>query len=250
MLIRISLIVAIIAGLAAGILGFVQVRERLVTTMDERDQYHRESIYERGEKEKAQTELAQTQEELDITQKNLARSQSELQTMTAQFQQEQERVSQLTANLNERIAELRAAQQEIERWRLTGLTPEQIKTLASERDRAREEVAVLTDELDILTRAKQAVDTQLDILLGRFTRPVLPQGLRGEVVAVDPKYDFVVLNVGSNHGVVEHGELLVNRDGQLVGRLRVASVEPSMSIANVMPGWRNGEIVEGDQVLP
>ena len=38
MLIRISLIIAIVAGLAAVGIGFVKVKEKIITTMNERDQ--------------------------------------------------------------------------------------------------------------------------------------------------------------------------------------------------------------------
>ena len=71
----------------------------------------------------------------------------------------------------------------------------------------------------------------------------------GKIVAVDPRYDFVVLDVGGNQGVVENGRLLVNRDGKLVAKVRVTKVEPNRSIANIMPDWKQAEIMEGDQVL-
>jgi cell shape-determining protein MreC len=71
----------------------------------------------------------------------------------------------------------------------------------------------------------------------------------GKVLVVDPKYDFVVLNVGGNQGVVENGRLLVNRDGKLVAKLRVTKVEPNRSIANIVPDWKQSEVMEGDQVV-
>jgi hypothetical protein len=66
----------------------------------------------------------------------------------------------------------------------------------------------------------------------------------------DPKWDFVVLSVGEDQGVLEDGELLVNRNGRLVAKVRVRSVQKDRSIANVMPGWKLGDVVEGDAVIP
>ena len=71
----------------------------------------------------------------------------------------------------------------------------------------------------------------------------------GKILAVDPKYDFVVLDVGGNQGMVENGKLLVNREGKLVGKLRITKVEANRSIANIMPDWTTAELMEGDQVV-
>jgi hypothetical protein len=69
-------------------------------------------------------------------------------------------------------------------------------------------------------------------------------------MAVDPKWDFVVLNVGEDQGVLPDGELLVSRDGKLVAKVIVRSVQKDRSIANLVPGWQLGEIIEGDEVIP
>jgi hypothetical protein len=79
---------------------------------------------------------------------------------------------------------------------------------------------------------------------------LLPAGIRGKVLVLDPKYNFVVLNVGEDQGLLEHGELLVKRDGNLVAKVIVTRVQKGQSIANVLPGWSLGEILEGDQVIP
>ena len=78
----------------------------------------------------------------------------------------------------------------------------------------------------------------------------LPAGLKGKILVTDPKWNFVVLNVGEEQGVLEHGEFLVNRDGKLVAKVKVRSVQKDRSIANVVPGWQLGEVMEGDQVIP
>jgi hypothetical protein len=47
-----------------------------------------------------------------------------------------------------------------------------------------------------------------------------------------------------------NGELLVSRDGKLVAKVVVRSIEKDRSIANVVPGWKLGEVIEGDEVSP
>ena len=78
----------------------------------------------------------------------------------------------------------------------------------------------------------------------------LPADLHGQVLVADPKWDFVVLNVGQNQGVLEDGIMLVNRNGRLVAKVQVRSVQSDRSIANVLPNWKLGDVMEGDQVIP
>jgi hypothetical protein len=59
-----------------------------------------------------------------------------------------------------------------------------------------------------------------------------------------------VLDIGENQGVQEYGELLVNRNGKLVAKVKIRSVQKDRSIANVLPGWQLGDVMEGDQVIP
>jgi hypothetical protein len=60
----------------------------------------------------------------------------------------------------------------------------------------------------------------------------------------------VIVDVGEDQGVIQNGELLVSRDGKLVSKVIVRSVEKDRSIANVVPGWNFGPVVEGDKVSP
>ena len=67
---------------------------------------------------------------------------------------------------------------------------------------------------------------------------------------VDPKWDFVVLDIGDDQGVSADGELLVSREGKLVAKVIVRSLEKDRCIANIIPGWKLGEMIEGDEVTP
>jgi uncharacterized protein (UPF0333 family) len=61
------------------------------------------------------------------------------------------------------------------------------------------------------------------------------RGLRGQVLAVDRNWNFVVLNLGDRNGVVDNATLIVQRGASMVGRIRITSVEPSQSIADIIP---------------
>jgi hypothetical protein len=74
--------------------------------------------------------------------------------------------------------------------------------------------------------------------------------LHGKILVVDPKWDFVVLDIGEDQGVIPAGELLVSRDGRLVAKVVVRSVQKDRCIANIIPGWKLGDMIEGDEVSP
>lgn len=76
-------------------------------------------------------------------------------------------------------------------------------------------------------------------------------GLQGRILAVNSGWNFVVLSVGDKQGVVVNAPLLVVRGNEPIARLRITSVEPSTSIADVIPGSvRRGSTVQpGDTVI-
>ena len=58
-----------------------------------------------------------------------------------------------------------------------------------------------------------------------------------------------MVDVGEDQGVVIDGEMLVNRNGRLVAKVQVRSVEKGRCIANILPGWQLGDVLEGDTVI-
>ncbi len=130
-----------------------------------------------------------------------------------------------------------------------GLTPPIIRRINTE-------LPQKTNELNTLKREQQLINVQLvktsgelKALLNPKGAVALPAGLIGKVTAVDPKWDFVLLDIGANHGLLQNGELSISREGKLIARVKVAKVDTDYAIANVMSGFKKSEIREGDAVL-
>ncbi len=138
----------------------------------------------------------------------------------------------------------------LEAYRLTGLDPKQIVDIKNSFNGLQANLA----EDKILITSLQKKNKKLENELAVFIdpeRPIpLPAALKGKVLVVDPKWNFVVLDVGEDKEVLEQGELLVSRNGRLVAKVKVRSVQKDRSVANIMPGWKIGEILEGDLVIP
>jgi hypothetical protein len=66
------------------------------------------------------------------------------------------------------------------------------------------------------------------------------------VLAVNQAYNFVVLNLGGRNGLEPNAEMLVFRDGAVIGKIRVSTVEPSTAIGDIM----TGSLARGVQVQP
>ena len=75
--------------------------------------------------------------------------------------------------------------------------------------------------------------------------------VQGKIVAVNSGWNFVVLNVGDQQGVLVNAPLLVVRGNVPVARLRVTSVERATSVADVIPAStaRGVTVQPGDTVI-
>jgi hypothetical protein len=76
-------------------------------------------------------------------------------------------------------------------------------------------------------------------------------GIRGTILAVNQTYNFVVLNLGGRQGVEANSEMLVVRDGALIGKIRISSVEPATAIGDIITGSlaRGVQVQRGDVVI-
>jgi len=250
MLLRISLIVAILAGLGAGILGFLGVQDRLDALKTQRDTENSTKHHVMTQLSETNRVLAKTKSELASTQQELADTKSERDKAQAAADAAQHQVESLNEKLAKTSQERDDAQNQLAAYKATSLTPEQITRLDAQLKDAQNEIAAITDE----KKALQRVLTRKEEELAKYITPgqdvLLPPNLFGKVEAVDPKWEFVVLNIGEDQGLKERGELLVSRDGRLIGKVVVRKLEKDRSIANYVPGWDLGQIVEGDVVSP
>jgi len=247
---RISLIVAILAALGAGTLNVLQVRDHITTLITQRDDYHTQLTDTQGK-------LAKTQKDLDTTQKNLAQTQQQLTDAQAARKKAEDtaaaqikRADDLSDKLTKATQDRDAAQADLAAYKATGKTPDEIGKLVLLIKQDQDAIDAINGEKALLTRSVARLKNELAKYTGPDLTVKLRADLKGKVVVVDPKWDFVVLDIGDEQGVLENGELLVSRDGKLVAKVIVRTVEKDRCIANVMPGWKLGEVFEGDQVSP
>lgn len=250
MLIRISLIIAIIAGLAVAVVNFVQVKEVITTTRKERDDNKAGWDRETAALNKTKKELDGTKSKLATTEENLKSAEAARDQYMADAENNRKKAEDLAKRLNNTTRERDEAQAALAAWNALGISVDQVKTLIASYKDAQKELEARNTENKILGNKVARLEDELARYRDPEYRVKLPDGLRGKVVVSDPKWDFVVLDVGEDQGVRPYGELLVNRNGKLVAKVSVLRVEKDRCIANVVPGWKVGEITEGDSAIP
>ena len=250
MLIRISLIVAILAALAAGTVNIILVKDKISTLVTDRNTQRDGRVAAEGEKDKAKKELVKAQKDLTQANQELTDAKAEDAKAVATAVEQKKRADDLSDKLTKTTQEREDALAELGQYRATGVKPEEVGKLNRALKTAQETIEAINQEKIVLERLANRYKTQLEALVGQDTTVRLRADLRGKILVVDPKWDFVVLNIGQEQGVLENGELLVSRDGRLVAKVVVRSLEKDRCIANVVPGWKLGEVIEGDEVSP
>ena len=241
---------AIVAALAAGALNFFVVKDKLTALVADRDAQRDGWTSTKGELDKTQKKLVGTQNDLAQTQQQLTDANSERDKAVANADAQSKRADDLSDKLATATQQLNDAQNNLAAYTATGVKAEDIGKLSRDLKNANDAIEAANEEKMVLSRTITRLKSELAKFEGDQEPIKLPADLKGKIVVVDPKWDFVVLNIGDNQGVLQDGELLVSRDGQLVAKVIVRSVEKDRSIANIVPGWKLGEVIEGDEVTP
>jgi hypothetical protein len=248
-MLRICLIIAIVAGLAAGVITFTKVQDIITITRTQRNEWHAKDDKEVADHTKTKKTLKDTQTTLATTQKTLEATKGELEAARTDVDNLTKEKTDLTAKLEKSNAEKDDAEQHLEQWRQVGLTPDQIKELIAERNNLQKAKSALIGENKLLAGKVVYWENRWTNFFNANEDALMTDGLRGKVLAVDPKYNFVVLNIGEDQGAKQRGVMMVDRDGKLLGKVRITSVTKDKSVANILSGWKRGEIMEGDEVL-
>jgi len=249
-MLRICLILAILAGLAVGALNMVMVKEMVTTITTQREEARKDAADTHQALNKTTAELKKTTADLKQTAAELASTKQERDEAQTKLASETKRGNTLETERNSARKERDDAQAELAAYKATDLKPEQILAMNKQYKELQKAFEGALEENKTLGRRLQSTQNELAVYKTPDYQVPLPPSLRGKVLVTDPKWNFVIINVGQDQGVLEHGELLVNRNGKLVAKVKVRSVQKDRSIANVLPGWQLGEVLEGDQVIP
>jgi len=249
MLTRISLIVVILAGIGALVFGQMQVQEKIKETIAARNTFHQNWKRDEARANKAEKDLAAAQEEIKAKDAELAKAQEALNAKDQQIALLNAELTRTQNDLRIARADRDRAQARVVQYELTGLEPDEVKEVIARLKTSLEDIKGL--EAVVVDKDREITGLKIRIadLVGDDAPVILPAGLKGTVVTVDPKWDFVVINLGKSDGLLMNGQMLVARDGKLMAKVRIVNVMENQAIANVMSGWKLDDILEGDAVI-
>jgi predicted nuclease with TOPRIM domain len=208
---------------------------------------------------KAEGDLKRVQDELTLATTRATESEKE----TARLKGE---VDELTKKINDANAQVEAKTKALaeitEKMKGVGNEPNidpaqlanQVKEMSAQLQKAQTELAEANQVRVTLEEQKRAAEDKVaaaEQKVKEYQGPIIRAGLTGKVLAYNPGWNFVVLNIGDRAGVKANTQMLVVRNGQRVATVRVTSVEPATAIADVVPGTlaRGQSIQPGDSVV-
>ncbi len=192
---------------------------------------------------KAEAELAQVQKEKTDLQAKLDANQQEITSL-------QKRVEEAGKNANPSIAGSPPAESA-----QTADLQSQVDDLRRQLDSAEKEKALLAEKIQgSQERSSQPKETKKQRETASTQRETVSPhraGVHGAVLAYNQAYNFVVLNLGARNGVETNSEMLVLRDGTLIGKIRISSVEPATAIGDIITNSvaRGVQVQPGDSVI-
>jgi len=192
---------------------------------------------------KAEAELTQAQKEKTDLQAKLDANQQEIASL-------QKRVEEAGKNANPSIAGSPPAESA-----QTADFQSQVDDLRRQLDSAEKEKAFLAEKIQgSQERSSQPKETKKRREAASTQRETVSShraGVHGTVLAYNQAYSFVVLNLGARNGVETDSEMLVLRDGTLIGKIRISSVEPATAIGDIITNSvaRGVQLQPGDSVI-
>jgi outer membrane murein-binding lipoprotein Lpp len=249
MLLRISLIVAILASIGSLLVSHLQVAQKITDLETNLQNTEAQLVQTQQDLEQTRADLVSAKDLAEQTQKSLEQTTRQLAEMTKSKQQQQQRADRAELELNKTRTQLTAAQRDLAAWKALDIPVDEVRSRLKLLIKANAALTALQEENAVMLHKINQLKERLMVYEGETLPPVEMPGLKGRVIAVDPKWDFVVLDVGGKQGALPRGEMLVSRDGKLVGKIRITRVEDNRCIANVLPEWKQADVQVGDLAM-
>ena len=205
-------------------------------------------------KSKVEEELGRLQKEFSQTQEKLAKAIEAQEILSRSVEDREKEIGRLTKDLEQ--------------------TRTQQKEVAAQFSELQMERETMKRQLADLEKAKGDLETKVTELSGQptveldkvlVTNAQAPAGAAGggsaapsseqagtpasgRVMVVNREYDFIVMNLGKNHGLSVGQEFQIVRGNEVLGKVKVEKVYDELSAAAILPESRKDSIREGDTV--
>ncbi|MEI8283707.1 MAG: hypothetical protein WCG52_01840 [bacterium] len=257
---KILIILSIVVSLASAGVGYLnrttllQTKETLASTQADLEKTKselEETKKKLTDSEAKNTELTAQKEQLES---QVAKLKTELATTQTNLTEANTKLTEKTAEIATLTADLKTKEDELAAEKLAREVATAASTAAPVEDKNLKEIADLKSEKNKLTEDLESTLAALAEYKKKEIETKLKsarRNLMGRVLAVNQAWNFVVLSIGDKNGVLSNTELIVKRGSTEIGRVRITSLEPSTSIADIIPTsiTRGLSIQPGDEVI-
>lgn len=192
------------------------------------------------------TELQDVKQDLETKEQDLAATKDERDRALADADRSKAQLETATTSLNAKIAEVTTLE-----GRVDTLESEKV-SLTVQMDDLNNKLLQSEDEIrdarDKILTLEQTINL-MDIELGQGRTRAIPKGLTGRILHINKDWNFVVIDLGTDDGLVPNAEMLIHRDDALVGKVIISGVTRDMSIAELEADWNQMNVQEGDYVV-
>ena len=197
-------------------------------------------------------DLTSTKGNLKVTEENLTEQKAKNQELTLHADKLSKDLETTKSDLESTNSKLKLTAEQLQAME-EGLKGKKPDELFQEINDLSEKVKVVEGEQKMLTAAKEKSETELKKLREQMemTRPggTKSMSLSGRILAVNPTWNFVILDLGKNDQVVEGLTMVIYRGDKMIGKIKTVTVDAQTSVADVMPGTPAAAIEVGDQVV-
>ena len=252
----------LVVALAAIFFGF-QSKEMVGKLQVAAEREHTDLLATRDTLKKTEAKLKTTEEELKTTKDELSMTKIELTATKAELETKKTELAaantELTANKTE-LADVKAKLKAIGDVPVDELMKQiaDMKTKIPELDAkvaaGEKEITELKAEKESLIAQKKETEEKIASqrkVVDRYQKNIMQKGIRGSVLAVNSGWGFCVLSIGDRQGAAANKIMIVARNGQAIGKVKIINVEASQSVADIIPSsFTRGTYVQpGDDVI-
>lgn len=251
---RLLLIASIVLGFVTAFLGF--------KTKQQAEDLQEKLKSQTAAATQAKQLMTTAQKERDEAKKSFDEIQATLKQREAEFTDAKAAAEKAKGDLTKALADVEEANKKVASIEGTLIAlkekvgkidietlPQTVTQLQAEKEKAVNDLAeakavaeAANNRYNDLSATVESKDRTIQEYKSNYVR----QGLSGKVVAYNPGWNFVVLNIGDRSGLKAGVPMVVLRGGNMVGKVKVTSVETNTAIADVLPGT----IARGDSVQP
>ena len=207
-----------------------------------------------GRAQNQYTRLNETRDGLDQTQKTLAETKTAKEKVEGDLAAEKkitkdqgEKITAQTDELKQKadsIAQLEEAKKGLQE------KAEDQKTQLDKLEQEKKDlVEAKKQDGDLIKSLQRKIAVYEGVASGQSI-PIAP-GRKGQVLYVNPTWNFVVLGLTKDSEVVPNVDLIVHRQDKFIGKIRISEVKSdfNLAVAEIVNDRQQGTIQEGDDVI-